>query len=133
MFDIGDRFKVIENGLTGLICGVNKNFSNKGMFVELEVMWDHENADPFSRSKKRSYNLNDVQNLWQNLGGSIKPQPVTVTLPIPQNGRPTHYTIHRNSGPDETVKLDECDHNWKTYEGFSSSYEYCTKCDRKKQ
>jgi hypothetical protein len=26
----------------------------------------------------------------------------------------------------------QCDHNWKLYEGFSESYDYCEKCGVKK-
>lgn len=28
--------------------------------------------------------------------------------------------------------LPTCDHSWKHYEGFSSNYDYCEKCDQKK-
>jgi hypothetical protein len=27
--------------------------------------------------------------------------------------------------------LKSCTHNWKTYTGLTSTYEYCTKCDKK--
>lgn len=32
----------------------------------------------------------------------------------------------------EALTLKSCDHTWKRYQGFIESYDYCTKCDEKR-
>jgi len=34
--------------------------------------------------------------------------------------------------PIESNKNRPCDHQWQKYTGFSESYEFCSKCDKKK-
>lgn len=32
-----------------------------------------------------------------------------------------------------SLQFDGCAHKWVTYTGFNDSFEYCKKCDKKKQ
>jgi len=41
-------------------------------------------------------------------------------------------------GLEDTFKAwgnssNECDHKWKTYQGLQETYEYCSKCDKKRE
>jgi hypothetical protein len=33
---------------------------------------------------------------------------------------------------DKIFGIQECEHQWQTYQGFNDSFEFCSKCDRKK-
>jgi hypothetical protein len=44
----------------------------------------------------------------------------------------TSDTSHLQA-PRGTANSDNCYHTWSTYHGFSTSYEYCTKCDTKRE
>lgn len=43
------------------------------------------------------------------------------------------FTLPKGFTIDEVyVGEKQCFHDWKQYTGFTESYEYCTKCDKKK-
>lgn len=32
----------------------------------------------------------------------------------------------------ETDQIDTCEHNWQKYQGFTETYDFCLKCDKKR-
>lgn len=43
------------------------------------------------------------------------------------------YLVGPNTIEYFTVDDSDCCHNWKTYVGFTESYEFCTLCNKKRQ
>lgn len=37
----------------------------------------------------------------------------------------------KRAGEKLEVKFADCSHNWKSYQGLTETYNYCTKCDKK--
>ena len=108
-FKVGDRFQVKENGISGQIVGTQWNpNSNKEEFV---VLWDF-------LSRKGYYPVDEVDDIWELTSTTITIKNIAGLDFIP-------ITIQIHRGP--------ClDHDWVNYNGFNESYQFCKKCDEKR-
>lgn len=118
IFDAGDRIRAKDSNNEGLIVSVdiigNPNLGPVDTIYHLK--WDH------SPQRTISYKEIVVLGVWEKIGNPN-------ALPKGQSGAP----IDEWSGV-QTLQLEEkvCNHQWKTYSGFTNSYDYCSKCDLKR-
>lgn len=68
--------------------------------------------------------------LYTGIDYGLKSEPVTF-----QYDGNTWRFYHPGLVANEPIKIEKrpCDHSWKLYEGFTAKYNYCEKCDLKKQ
>ncbi len=55
-----------------------------------------------------------------NMAKSVSINAITGTFDITTNNTP------------KVILKSNCNHNWKSYQGFTENYDYCSKCDLKK-
>lgn len=121
-FDNGDRIQVRDNGLTGTIWAVVRDYSDGGVTEEYEVKWDH-----FPNTTS-NYMASDTDDLW-DLIGQIKgdQEAKDVKLPVSEESYQYWYGI-----PQDKVKFPkECEHKWVEV-GFTFTKTVCYHCDKEK-
>ena len=113
-FKAGDRFKVrdydvyVDESSGGIITAVSYN-SNTGEY-EYVVQWDHF-------KKEYTYSCDACDQMWE----------------YDNDPAPVYYEYGKsNSVPVSSGVSGDCVHIWKTYNGFSNSFDYCEKCDKKR-
>ena len=56
----------------------------------------------------------------------------TQSLTISVNDTVVYVKVPESNNEPVLTEPEECNHSWKTYHGFSESYEYCEHCDAKR-
>lgn len=114
MFNVGDRFKVIENGNLGTVLEVEDVHDQYLYRKYYRVKFDGHNHET-------TFNAIDVEFYWEkvdaysNLGNISSQYKVTFGVPLIES----------------KTKVLECLHTFVEYRGFVDNYKYCTKCDVK--
>jgi hypothetical protein len=106
-FNIGDRFSVKENGITGAVIAL----ATIGDVVNYVVLWDY-----FSRTGTYPA-TEETENLWEPLSHNF-------TIKVPQCVEFIMSNLE--------ISKSECEHSWQSYFGLKESYDYCSKCDEKR-
>lgn len=70
--------------------------------------------------------LKEKMENWEKLRRRLEALQILENRFGPTDGSPLWAT---SSG---TWTYTGCSHDWKRYEGFTARYEYCSKCDKKK-
>ena len=97
------------------------NFGNIMVLTEVYgemqygIQWDD-----FS-PKVHYYVAKEVDDIWEAVGRNVFHQDIKFTGIEP--------TFDEFKG----LPTINCIHDWKEYQGFSDSFEYCTKCDEKRK
>lgn len=114
-FKVGDRFMVkpSESDLnaTGTITGIG--FNSIYQSDEYKYVWDQEFGGTAG-----SCDIEVGDSMWEF---------TSHVFTAPSDG---HY--HVSIGNIYTKPKGECSHEYKMYNGFSESYEFCIKCDKRK-
>ncbi len=124
-FKVGDRIQIIK---TGKIVTLEERFySNNGWFAKdnnghLWVVMDNENFELV-----KSYTAKDIDYMF---GGSIGPQLGEQVLRA-EDQRKLFDAAIKNTNP-AYIQETSCSHSWVEYVGFSLAYEFCGKCDKKR-
>lgn len=116
-FDIGDHFYVLDSGLTGRIVGRTYDYDT-GFAENYMVSWDY-------MSRQSDVPVAEGDQLWEHIEVSKRKQYLDRQIPG-SDGLPRGANFGDIKGP-------ECLHDWKNYQGLKEFYDYCTKCDAKRQ
>lgn len=127
-FNVGDYFKVKASGITGTVIGIRTDIvAGKHAIEYYKVQWDH-----FSRAQEYEVDDVDSTDIWELIGGTVMVQspqavnfiPIDIDLADPVEW--PRYKQMASSSP-------ECNHEWTQYNGFRETYQYCKKCDQKRE
>lgn len=82
---------------------------------------------------KSSYQIQKRRGLENIIGKSYNAQSGVLDFNLLQKAfnRAANTGLFGEYSP-VSESLDNCDHSWKQYQGFTENYEYCIKCDLKK-
>lgn len=144
-FLVGDYFKVTTgNKHAGVITGVRAQ-SKVGEEVRRAyyVVWAHH-----PDKKACLYAVDIVDQIWEPATKEYfdsrpmeyakppekKPTVISVPVGFVIDEEVMNKSVYKRAGETMTItfKADGCDHDMKPYMGFRESYEFCTKCDHKK-
>lgn len=122
-FKKGDRFIVISNGQGGRIIDIGPD--------EYSIQWDNHvyvlgTLDVYS-------DIKSCDSIWAHVPSSQAqafPGSHSYVVQIPDGLTLDCDTLSNGKAP--LNNRSQCFHDWKSYQGFNESYEYCTKCDEKK-
>jgi len=127
-FNRGDRFRHKRSRHEGEILNiVVKDTPNNDVEIVYEILWDHF-------SQQCEYLAVEADDEWEKIINLVYGQ---------ANDLPTNNKYFQNIGDYEhkyeTKPIDmrknstECVHEWAEYQGFSESFMYCKKCDKKSE
>lgn len=130
MFNSGDRIRVKQNGLTGLIVAISVHVqAHVTTEYVFNVMWDHSN----NGGHDYTFNsMSEAEQMWELDGGKTVQN--TRHAQNPFNQRPSqgiHFIPIEIKIGD--VKVADCNHEWQDYTGLMTSYKFCKKCDVKNE
>jgi hypothetical protein len=126
-FKAGDRFivKASESdlGATGKITGIG--FNSIRQSDEYRYVWDQQ----FGGSTG-SCDTEVGDSMWDIIAADIHTHTYTHVYTIPED----NYTISVGNivWNNPTSNSTNCSHEYKMYNGFTESYEFCIKCDKRK-
>lgn len=118
-FEVGDRIRVIENGNLGTITNI--------IVKDYSVCWDHGYVGVCH------YSMDEVEHIWEkekvysfDFLYLLKPIS-TIKVDLSEiSGLENKLEYKKDKLPIE------CEHDWAHYQGMFEVYEYCKKCDKKK-
>lgn len=114
----GDRFEVIENGLTGVVNGVS--FNSIQQEWEYYVTWDS-----FPNKGQVCYMVDDTKDLWKKIDDIADALPKGY---VDQDREERFKNQYLGEFPKEKK---ECEHKWVEI-GFTHTKTVCYHCDKEK-
>ena len=122
-FQVKDRFRVIENGLEGIISATS--FNSIYQETEYYVTWDS-----FPNKGQCSYMASEVDSMWEKIA-KIKEMFKTANAGSGYISQDTHLPEGSpwiNDNSDFKMPKIECDHKWVEV-GFNHTKIVCKHCD----